>query len=82
MINQYQSFSDVISNWPGGVKGFAMDAGIRPKLASSWKHRDIIPANVWIAIIDKATSKGFIGVTLETLAMMAKNKGKAPPSQS
>ena len=72
----YHSFTDVIKNWPGGISTLAKDAGASPGQVSSWKRRDIIPARYWLDMVERAHERGFIGVTLETLARIA--KGKAP----
>ena len=78
MNAMYETFRDVIKNWPGGPKGFARAVGISAKLAYSWRMRDVIPPGYWLRLIEGGANAGFSAVTLEDLAEMAEQK--LPPA--
>lgn len=74
MAAMYESFTDIIENWPGGIGGFCKDAGVTRRRAYVWRERNTIPARFWTALVRGAANRGFSVVTLELLAGIAARK--------
>jgi hypothetical protein len=82
MTEIYHTFVDVIKNWPGGISSLARDAGVSSSVVSSWKQRNVIPVRYWLDLVNKAHQKGFTGLSLETLARIARDNAPRVASHS
>lgn len=63
-------FADVIDLWPSAA-AYGADIGIEAGTARQMRNRDSIPSEHWKATVEAAALRGFAGVTLERLAVLA-----------
>lgn len=89
-IAQYlpmQRFSDILAEWPSHA-AIEDDLGVKRGLPAVWRHRDSVPPEYWLALVDAAQRRGIEGVTLEALARIASSNNRvdarvdAAPSQA
>lgn len=82
-----QCHADVIRLWPS-VAAYAADTSQKPGTARMQAQRNSIPSSVWASVATAAQARGFGGVTLASLAAMARPRkpyavaaapGETPP---
>lgn len=49
--------SEIIMNWPGGMRVFADDMGVLFNTARGWRARNSIPDKYWIDLVEKARER-------------------------
>ncbi len=69
--------------WPR-VVDFARDVKVTDLTARAWRNRDSIPAAHFNQVAKAAASRGYDGITVQTLADMAERRRRPdpPPSSS
>lgn len=67
------SFRDVIAAWPR-LKDFAADIGVTENYAAQMKHKDMIRAPYFAAVVAAASRRGLDGITLLRLCELAEAK--------
>jgi len=64
------NFSAIVNQWPTAT-ALADDVGIRPVTARAWRSRNSIPSGMWLRVVAAAKLRGFAGVTVERLSVLA-----------
>lgn len=73
-----QTFTAVINLWPEpSPVTLGADIGEQPGTVRQWRNRNVLPESKWLDIVQAATRRKIQGVTLETLATIAKAKAAA-----
>lgn len=69
------TFSAIVNLWPSAPAMAAdIGQGVTAGQVRVWRHRDVIPAQFWSAIVLKAKERGYRGVTPDLLTSLASNK--------
>jgi hypothetical protein len=69
MMHRMDTVSTLAARWPT-FSAFADDVGVAWPTAHQWRLRNRIPPTYWPDVIAAAESRGFDGITAESLLAM------------
>lgn len=76
MTFMFKNFRTLVDAWPS-LAAFANDARTSENTAKQMRTRDSIPPGYWTDVVHGAATRGIDGVTLETLAGLARQRARA-----